>query len=47
MINKNSNNSELKGKDKAQTDGNNQNVIYDQTEISEAAICGEKYASLF
>ena len=47
MINKNSNNSELEGKGKPQTDGNNQNVIYDQTEIFEAAICGEQYASLF
>ena len=36
IINKNSSNTEVEGNDKAQTDRNNQNVIYDH-------ICGEQY----
>ena len=43
MINKNSSNTEVEGDDKAQNDRNNQNVIHDQVEIDEDAICGEQY----
>ena len=43
MINKNSSNAEVEGNNKAQTDRNNQNVIYGQTQIDEDAICGEQY----
>ena len=35
MINTNSRNTETEGNDKVQADSNNQNVIYDQTEIDE------------
>ena len=47
MINTNSSNAEVEGNNKVQTDRNNQNVIYDQTEIVEDAICGEQYDELF
>ena len=43
MMNRNSSNTEVEGNDKVQTDRNNQNVIHDQTEIDEDAICGEQY----
>ena len=33
MINKNSSNTKVEGNDKAQTDRNNQNVIYDQMKM--------------
>ena len=41
LINKNSTNTEVESNDKAPTDRNNQNVIYDQIETDEDAICGE------
>ena len=47
VINTNSSNTEVEGNNKVQTDRNNQNVIYDQTEIVEDAICGEQYDELF
>ena len=46
VINTNSSNTEVEGNNKVQTDRNNQNVIYDQTEIDEDAICGEQYDEL-
>ena len=46
MINTNSSNTEVEGNNKVQTDRNNQNVIYDQTEIDEDAICGEQHDEL-
>ena len=42
MINTNSRNTETEGNDKVQADRNNQNVIYDQIEIDEDAICREQ-----
>ena len=42
MINRNPSNTEVEGNDKVQTDRNNQNVLYDQIEIDEDAICGEQ-----
>ena len=39
-------NTEVEGNNKVQTDRNNQNVIYDQTEVDEDAICGEQYDEL-
>ena len=41
MINTNSRNTEVEGNDKFQTDRNNLNVIYDQIEIDEDAVCGD------
>ena len=43
MINKNWSNTEVEGNDKTQTDRNIQNVIYDQIEIDDDAICGVEY----
>ena len=44
MISKNSSNTEVEDKGKAQTDRNNQNATYDQIEIDEDAIFGEQYS---
>ena len=43
MRNTNSSNTEVEGNDKFQTDRNNLNVIYNQIEIDEDAVCGEQY----
>ena len=43
MRNKNLSNTEVEGNSKSQTNRNNENIIYDQIEREEDAICGEQY----